>query len=53
MSIDVHDMNHSGFSEYETYGTYVTHYHPGKYRYRKINAIRDGKAVFGEIPDVL
>ena len=50
-AINPGDILQAGFSEFETYGTYVTHYHPGKYRYRKINAIRDGKAVFGEIPD--
>jgi len=42
----------SGFSEFETYGTYCVTRYPDKYRFRKLHALRGGKTIFGVIPDV-
>ena len=47
MSIDVQDMNHSGFSEYETYGTYVDSMYPYTYRHRNWFSLREAKIYFG------
>lgn len=41
----------SGFSEFETYGTYVYNYHHDAYLYKNIKAIRKGKMIFGEVPN--
>lgn len=38
----------SGFSEYETYGTYVYSYHPEKAELRKLNTLRNGRSYFGD-----
>ena len=44
------DIAHSGFSEFETYGTYVETYYSGMYSYREIDTIRRGKYLFNTIP---
>ena len=36
-----------GFSEFETYGTYVSHYYPGLYKPRMLNTWRNAGSVFG------
>ena len=36
------DLMHSGFSEFETYGNYVDTYYPGKYKIRRLKALRTG-----------
>jgi hypothetical protein len=36
-----------GFSEFETYGTYVNHYYPGLYKPRMLNTWRNAGSVFG------
>ncbi len=41
----------SGFSEFETYGTYIYNYHHDDYLYKNIKAIRKGKMIFGEVPN--
>ncbi len=41
----------SGFSEFETYGTYIYNYHHDAYLYKKIKAIRKGKMIFGDVPN--
>ena len=43
-------LNQSGFSEFETYGTYVQTRYPKKYLYRDISALRNGKQLFKQIP---
>ena len=48
MSIDAQDMNFSGFSEYETYGTYVDSKYPYTYRHRNWFSLREAKAYFGD-----
>lgn len=40
----------SGFSEFETYGTYVEKYYKGLYVYRDTNTIRNGKCLFKGLP---
>lgn len=42
----------SGFSEFETYGTYCVTKYPDLYKFRKLRALRGGKTIFGVIPDV-
>ena len=37
----------SGFSEFETYGTYVSHYYPSLYNSRTLNTWRNAGYVFG------
>lgn len=41
----------SGFSEFETYGSYCVSKYPEEYRFRNLHALRGGKTIFGEIPD--
>lgn len=43
-------LSKSGFSEFETYGTYMTARYPGEYTLKNIKAVRRGKQVFGSIP---
>ena len=46
-SISLNDLNKSGFSEFETYGTYVTTNFPQKYNIKKFNnVLRHGKRYF-------
>lgn len=40
----------SGFSEFETYGTYVMTLHPGRYATRHLDTLRSGKNILGERP---
>ena len=49
-AIDKEDLPFSGFSEYETYGTYVVNKHPGFYNLREFDSVRCGKKIFGELP---
>lgn len=48
-------LPYSGFSEFETYGTYVQYKYPGHYSYRDVSALRNGRRFFSRIPsdDVL
>ena len=40
----------SGFSEFETYGTYVTTVHPERYTTRHLETLRSGKNILGGQP---
>lgn len=44
------NLNGSGFSEYETYGTFVDHYYPNHFIFIKRKSIRNGTRRFGPIP---
>lgn len=45
-AINIKDLPNSGFSEFETYGTFVETKHPGKYKKRKWKAFRLGGLAF-------
>ena len=47
MAIDAKDMNHSGFSEYETYGSYVDTRYPNIYKHRVWHSKRDANIFLG------
>lgn len=49
-SIQVIDLAESGFSEFETYGNYVSASHQGVYQLRKINSLRNGEKFLGNNP---
>lgn len=40
----------SAFSEFETFGTYVTARHPGRYAARRLATLRSGKNILGAAP---
>ena len=44
------DLKGSGFSEFETYGTYVMTLHPGRYSTRHLRTLRSGKNILGAQP---
>lgn len=46
-SINKDSIDNAGFSEFETYGTYVTHYYPNMYKIRKWHSLRTGTVFFG------
>lgn len=41
-------MKGSGFSEYETYGSFVMEKYTGLYVHRKLKTLREGKVLLGE-----
>lgn len=43
-------LSHSGFSEYELYGNYVTKYHPDHFKIRKLRKTRNGTKLLGMNP---
>ena len=47
MAIDVNDIHHSGFSEFETYGSYVDTKYPNNYHHRVWKSIRNAKLFLG------
>ena len=47
MAIDIKYINHSGFSEYETYGSYVDTKYPKIYIHRDQHSKRDANKYFG------
>ena len=47
MAIDIKDLNKSGFSEYETYGTYAHTKNPNFYYHRNWFSQREAKTFFG------
>lgn len=47
-AIDAESLPLSGFSEFETYGTFMLNYYPDKYRYRKLKYLRSGRVFFGD-----
>lgn len=46
------DLEGSGFSEFETYGTYVLTYHKNDYLLRKVKSLRDGEYYLGNNPSL-
>lgn len=54
-SIRDEQIGYAGFSEFETYGTFVADRYPGMYSFRRIKAFRNGRVYFKQIPsaDVL
>ena len=46
MAINLNDLNYSGFSEYETYGTFVDTRYPNFYNHRKWFSLRYGTNFF-------
>ena len=49
-SIDADDLSKSGFSEFETYGSYLNTYYSNLMKIRMLNTCRNGMSIFG--PDV-
>jgi hypothetical protein len=47
-NINKEDLNYSGFSEFETYGTFALKYHSNHYETRKLNTLREGAQFFGK-----
>ncbi len=48
-SIDnIEDLLKSGFSEFETYGTYLISQYPQNLKFRELKTLRDGKRALGE-----
>ncbi|MCM1235285.1 MAG: DUF6492 family protein [Ruminococcus flavefaciens] len=45
-AIEVSELPQSGFSEFETYGTYCTVRYPGQYRFREWRSCREGNLYF-------
>ena len=54
-AVSPENLKGSGFSEFETYGTYVTTLHPGRYATRHMETLRSGKNILGAqpVPEVL
>lgn len=50
-TIKEEDLSKAGFSEFETYGTFVYKKYPDSYRIREIKALRNGQIIFKECPD--
>lgn len=46
-AIATEDLANSGFSEFETYGTYVEQYHKEEYQIRKWRSLREGTMFYG------
>lgn len=45
-AIDLKHLGESGFSEFETYGTYVEYFYKDKYEIRKWESLREGTAFY-------
>lgn len=52
MSIDKKDIIQSGFSEFETYGSFVDTYYPNYYKHRKWSSKREMVKFFGKIDNL-
>ena len=50
-AINPEDLEKSGFSEYETYGTYLTHTYPDSFTLRTIRSTRFGTHLSGHNPN--
>ena len=48
-AIEPKDLSHSGFSEYETYGTYLVNKYPQLYQSRPLKTMRDGGRIFRRV----
>ncbi len=51
-AVDAEDLSESGFSEYETYGNYVTVRHEGSYILRDWRSLRHGGRFYSDISQV-
>jgi hypothetical protein len=49
-AINVIDLLDGGFSEYETYGCYVSNRYVGEYKDRRLRMLRNANAVYGDVP---
>lgn len=49
-AIDARSLSGSGFSEFETYGTYITSRYPGSVAVRALPSQRQGTMIFGRQP---
>ena len=49
--ITVENLQHSGFSEFETYGNFLQARHPESFRPRPLRSTRDAAALFGMSPN--
>ena len=52
-AIRVIDLPKSGFSEFETYGTFVHTTHTGSYEFRRLESLRNADKFLGAMPDAL
>ena len=52
MSIDKKDIIQSGFSEFETYGSFVDTYYPNYYKHREWSSKREMVNFFGKIDNL-
>lgn len=50
-SIKEEDIAKAGFSEFETYGTFVYRNYPDSYCTREIKALRNGQIIFNDCPE--
>jgi len=50
-AIDMDEIQGSGFSEFETYGTYVLNNYRNRYQLRELRTCRNAKIILGEIPN--
>ncbi|MBQ9487990.1 MAG: hypothetical protein IJU91_09365, partial [Selenomonadaceae bacterium] len=48
-AIDAPNLSGSGFSEFETYGTYLVNKYPQLYIKRQLSTLRDGGSIFRRI----
>ncbi|MBQ5754671.1 MAG: hypothetical protein IIV90_03280 [Oscillospiraceae bacterium] len=49
-AVEESQLPKSGFSEFETFGTWVLAHHPERYDVRRLKALRSGKNIMGETP---
>lgn len=49
-AVEPAELPRSGFSEFETFGTWAMTHHPGRYATRRLKALRSGKNILGETP---
>lgn len=49
-AVSLSDNPSKGFSEFETYGTYLTHYYPDSFSYMDLLSIRNGAKYTGTYP---
>lgn len=50
LAVSKEALPHAGFSEFETYGTYVVLNHPDVYKFKDVVALRTAKRIFGNLP---
>ena len=48
-AIDAQNLSHSGFSEFETYGTYLINKYPQLYQSRRLKTMRAGGRIFKRV----